>query len=391
MIRCLPDIAFSLALLISAATLAGAEAAPIEIDKMSTHGATESAPHWSRPVMVGHSVAGLTSGECSACHPGKVREWSASLHAKSFSPGLSTQLHPLTDPEFAYSCYKCHAPALIQSEIRANTDTGGGYEKNPFFNEELQKAGVTCVACHMRSGTINGPVKPAAGALEGLHSTVMNPLFTSSTFCAACHQLDNGFVLNGKPLVNTFTEWRESTYGERGVTCQDCHMPERRHLFKGIHDPETTKSAVDFKLVKREGSVTLRITNTGAGHYFPTYITPMVVVRGRLTGRDGGVIKDSEKVERIVRKLPLDLSREEYDTRILPRESFDFKYSLPAGGTKGKKLLIDVTVYPDEFYNRFYRAATDNDWPNFKKEELKEALRLSEESPYILYSTEVEF
>ncbi len=387
MIYSLSVIVFSLSLVIPAAALAGAEAAPME---MGINGAAETDSHWSRPVTVGNSVAGLMPAECSACHPGKLRDWSASLHAKSFSPGLSAQLHPVTDPEFAYGCYNCHAPAVIQSEVRVNADTDSGFEVNPLFNEEFQKSGVTCAACHMRSGTISGPVKPVAGVAEGLHDTVMNPLFTESRFCAACHQLDNGFVLNGKPLVNTFEEWRESSYGEDGVTCQDCHMPGRRHLFKGIHDLEMTKSAVQFRIVKREGSVTLRITNTGAGHYFPTYITPMVVVRGRLSGKDGDMVKGSEKVSRIVRKLPLNLTREEYDTRIPPHGSFDFEYDLPEEGASGKKLFIDVTVYPDEFYNRFYRAATVNAWPNFKKEELKEALRLSEESSYILYSTEVE-
>ena len=359
-------------------------------------GVVESAPaptlpHWSRPVTLGESVAGLMPAECAACHPAKLTEWSDSLHAKSFSPGLVAQLHPLTDQDFASGCYKCHAPALLQSEIIANEAAPGGYEKNPLFNKELQSSGVTCTACHMRSGVINGPTGPAGPAVAGLHNTVKNPLFTDSAFCAACHQLDNGFVLNGKPLVNTYSEWRESSYGKQGTTCQGCHMPKRRHLFKGIHDPEMTRSAVTFKVITRKNNVTLKITNSGAGHYFPTYSTPMIAVRGYLKATDGEVVSGSEKEEWIGRRLPLSLSEEEYDTRIPPRESFEFKYTLPEDGASDNKFfVIEVTVYPDEFYNRFYRAATDNAWPNFKKEELNEALRLSEESSYLLYSTEVE-
>src|SRR5207249_4863664 len=71
------------------------------------------------------------------------------------------------------------------------------------------------------------------------------PAFLRSEFCQSCHQFTpEGFALNGKLLENTYAEWKASRFAREGVQCQDCHMPDRRHLWRGIHDPEMVRSGL---------------------------------------------------------------------------------------------------------------------------------------------------
>jgi hypothetical protein len=90
---------------------------------------------------------------------------------------------------------------------------------------------------------------------------------------------------------------------------------------------------------------TLRITNSGVGHYFPTYVTPRAVVRFELIGKDGKSSPDTQKEAVIGRDVPLDLSRELFDTRIPPGETFTINYTekVPRAGLT---LRTTVTVEP---------------------------------------------
>ena len=102
-------------------------------------------------------------------------------------------------------------------------------------------------------------------------------------------------------------------------------MPDRRHLWGGIHDPEMVKSGITFTLRTRGGTrhragaavrATLTIANTGIGHYFPTYVTPRVVARAEILDATGQPIPESAQECAIGRYVPVDLSREIADTRI---------------------------------------------------------------------------
>jgi hypothetical protein len=222
---------------------------------------------------------------------------------------------------------------------------------------------------------------------------VQNDLFSDAGFCAACHQLDSGYRLNGKLLMNTYAEWSRSGYAAKGITCQGCHMPGRRHLFRGIHDPEMVLGGIDILAERLRGGegakARLKITNSAVGHMFPTYVTPAVEIRGYTVDLDGAQIKESVRKAVIARRVKLDLSREIFDTRIPPGESFSFDYEAEAGAGG---LVLEVWVFPDEFYNRFFSSllkdGTHGDTPdNTKETELKEALRETE-SGYLLYKKE---
>src|ERR687892_1875416 len=137
-------------------------------------------------------------------------------------------------------------------------------------------------------------------------------------------------------------------------------MPDRRHLWRGIHDPEMVKSGVTIDLTTGKPSyrpgetlqAALRMTNSGVGHYFPTYLTPRVVVRFELLGKDGQLVPDTQKEAVIGRDVPLDLSRELSDTRIPPGETVTINYTQKVPGP-GFTLRATVTVEPDYFYSKF--------------------------------------
>jgi hypothetical protein len=302
--------------------------------------------------------------------------------------------HPDEAPGFATSCYKCHAPLIEQSEV---IRTKAGYAINPAFDPVLQNTGVSCAACHLRDSIIYGPTGPTnLEATEGGHYTVKAPLFSSSEFCAACHQLDGGYELNGTVLTNTYNEWKQSKYAKSGITCQKCHMPGGRHLWRGIHDPEMVLSGVDIAAAYEPNaangslSAKLTITNTGVGHMFPTYVTPTVTVMAFLKNDRGNIIEGSRRSATIGRMIALDLSAELFDTRIAPEQSFDLLYSIPDSieTTEAKELLFEITVAPDEFYSRFFASMIENSTHRAgteKHEMLRKAYRATVASEYLLY------
>lgn len=289
------------------------------------------------------------------------------------------------------------------------------YINNPAFDNKLKLSGVSCVVCHLRDGKIYGPTakspppypSPASGegkregGQKAHNGFIEKDFFERAEFCAACHQLDKGYELNGKLLVNTYKEWEESPYSKNNITCQNCHMPDRQHLWLGIHDKEMVMRGVRIGSVRHEKGVRLIITNSGVGHYFPTYATPLVIVKGFMLDENGKAIPSSVKKAFIGRKVSLDLSKEIFDTRIPPEKSFEFDYSPPItplvkspsvppfakgdeGGLRGK-LVFEVRVYPDEFYNRFYKGLLNNKDGSFNRKEIEKALKITEKSNYILF------
>lgn len=214
----------------------------------------------------------LSAETCGLCHPAQFADWRASLHAAAVSPGLLGQLGAF-DLATQRDCLTCHAPreeALERWEAEGLAGTG-------------QIAAIDCAACHVRAHVRHGP---RAIALTPHGEVEQLPLIRQAEFCAPCHQFDEtGLSVNGKPLQNTFTEWRASRYAREGVTCLDCHMPDRSHAFKGIHDPGTTRRGLLVHAWRVRDGLRVLAGNVGAGHALPTYVTPRILIR--LTGADG--------------------------------------------------------------------------------------------------------
>jgi hypothetical protein len=309
------------------------------------------------------------------------------------------------DPETARQCYTCHAPLSEQQELISGVDRLGfaGLVENPQFDRALQGEGLTCAGCHVRGHERFGPRRrdgsiPTTIPREQLphNGATRTPAFQRAEFCKGCHQFGpDGYALNGKFLENTYNEWKAGPYAARGIQCQDCHMPDRRHVWRGIHDPEVVRQGVSIRLTigKRRYApgetltATLTVTNAGVGHLFPTYVTPKVIVRASIADGSGRTVEGTIQEEAIGREVTLDLSRELYDTRIPPGKTHTFAYrrKVPRAGLR---LRASVVVYPDHFYTRFFEATLAGAPGAAGAPLLREALEKTRRSPFPIFEEE---
>lgn len=276
----------------------------------------------------------LSAKVCGYCHPKQHQQWHESLHAQAMSKGLVGQL-ATTSQQNREACLSCHSPRSEQWAVwKAHGSSALG-----------KIDGIDCAGCHVRAYHRFGPRDVA----ETPHGKVKRlELFKRSEFCQKCHQFPpgQGTILNGKPLENTYNEWRASRYSREGKTCQSCHMPEGRHEFKGIHDPEMTRRGLQVHVLRTAQGMYVEAKNIGAGHALPTYGTPRITIRAETT--EQGKVKHAEFViQRRVHWDPKDGWSEISDTRLLPDQSLELR--LPLMPNQGAK--VTVIVQPDQDYH----------------------------------------
>ncbi len=350
------------------------ESAPPE--PVAATGATERlrtlgpflAAHWSIPVAVqgappasfSTAEASLDPATCGACHPEQFAQWRGSLHAAAYSPGLAGQLieGSLAHPLQVRNCLSCHAPLGEQQPFDASL------RPNRDFDPELRSRGLVCAGCHRRGHRTFGPPRradagPQADPLPHGGFEIRDE-YAESRFCAECHQFFDDPGVNGKPLENTFREWERSPQAQVGRQCQDCHMPDRAHLWQGIHDPEMVRQAVEIELLATalDGAVlraVLVLANRDVGHAFPTYVTPRVFLEIVQVGGDGKEIEETRVVGTIGREVDLARSVEIFDTRVLPGESVRLDYEL-ARADAARELVARVRVDPDYHYRGVFQS-----------------------------------
>jgi hypothetical protein len=258
------------------------------------------------------------------------------------------------------------------------------------FDSSLQQSGLVCAACHVRGWQRYGPPRrdgsltasPPGSPHGGVTRTAY---FEDSRFCAGCHQFELP-APNGKSLQNTFEEWRSSRYAEQGLGCQGCHMPDRRHLWRGVHDSVTVSGGVTIEWVTGSArSVALRVTNTRTGHRFPTYVTPEVIVGIELLDADRRVIGGAA-VESAIRRVVesrggiwVELS----DTRLAP----DSSLILAAGAEEPRARFArgTVVVYPDAFYQRMFAGMMAGALSDTSAALISEAYRRASESAFTIF------
>jgi len=367
--------------------------------------------YWRRPIPIqGTAPASFTEREaslrpeaCASCHPQQYADWKGSLHGKAMGPGPWGQIIDLSwnSPHEAVLCMSCHAPLSEQMPFLAE-DNGAAakkHAKNPSYDPQLQLEGITCAACHVRQHRRFGPPKAervSAGYPPGIGNhggAVRTPHFEKAEFCKECHQFDpkETVLVNGKPLQDTFREWQDSAWGKGEASCQQCHMPNRRHLWKGIHDAEWVRGGVRFEAELGGRSpleITLKVTNAAVGHKFPTYITPKVFVRGALLDQSGKMIPGSEQ-ERVIgwdARFEDGGWKEYFDTRVAPGKRFQARFRWPLPG-QAKKIRAWVEIHPDHFYHHHFYPAYLKDRalsPEGRKL-IEKALLDSGRTPYILF------
>lgn len=298
-------------------------------------------PQGPAPSTLAPAQASLSAKQCGRCHAKQVGEWTGSIHSLAAGPGLLGQIDHALSKEQAASCRRCHAPLAEQA-----TDLA------------LRSEGIQCAGCHVRQWTRHGPpnVSPTLLALPGYPLQTME-LYERGDFCMTCHQLPPRTAVNGKPLLNTYKEWLEGPYMKRGVQCQHCHMPNREHTFKGIHDRDTFRQGFELfaHAVRNADSVTVlaEIVNVGAGHYLPTTPTPAVHVTIELLDAKGARVAASEYA--IKRGIYYDGTawHETSDTRIPPGETRSIARAW-TNSARATQARVTIEVHPDAFYETIY-------------------------------------
>lgn len=343
--------------------------------------------------------ASLSSRQCARCHAKQVREWTGSMHARAGSPGLLGQTQRMTDGSKVESCLRCHAPLAEQQPTlragqRGGDDRARAYTANAAFDPELQREGLTCAACHVRDWTRHGPPAPAPSLLT-LPGYPLRPLavFERADLCLACHQLPVRTEVAGRPLLDTYREWLLGPYMPRGVQCQHCHMPNREHTWKGVHDPDTFRQGIAVAAVAVRGAtgtvtVRARVTNVGAGHYLPTTPTPAAWLEITLEDDDGRAIAGAQASRRIGRHLRFaDGAFEEVeDTRIPPGASLELAQGWRGDAVaRAVRARVRVRVRPDDYYEGLYKARLRGKLTPDIRAMFEQALADAEASPYVAY------
>ncbi len=177
-------------------------------------------------------------------------------------------------------------------------------------------------------------------------------------------------------------------------------MPSRRHLWKGIHDPEMVRGGVRVEAqIKGAPSgpggpleVDIQVTNAAVGHKFPSYVTPKVFVRAVRLGETRSVLPGTQRETIIGWDVRSEGGqwKEYFDTRVAPGESFrhTFKWTRPL---QAQKVRAWVEVHPDYFYHvQFYPAYLSGGGLSLESRRLvAEALRESGRTSYTLFEKRI--
>ena len=336
---------------------------------LDSHWAQPIEPQGASPDSTAALVASLAPRDCGSCHPRQFDDWQSSNHARSMGKGLLWQL-PLLGQDAGNRCLGCHAPLAEQKALQAQRI---GWSHAPEFPppgyvaEDLDQQGLVCAACHLRGHQVFGPpARSRTTPVPSVHvELTRHKAFEESEFCAPCHQFpDDGPQVNGKLQENTYQQWLNSPAAKKGEQCQNCHMPDRRHLWRGIHDPEMVRRAMTLNLEltpTEDGNRVLQATlaNVGAGHHLPTYMVPKLLLNVELLQAADQPIQLAKKV--IGWYVETDLRTERFDTRIPAGEQLTLsiplrKITLPENG----RLRVSLDVHPREHYERMFRDVVGN-------------------------------
>jgi len=376
----------------------GPPADPIA-DFLARHWAKPIPPQGTAPAGFSPIEASLAPESCGACHVQQFKDWRSSLHSRTIGPGILWQFHVM-DQADANDCMNCHAPLAEQKALMAREFGWSNAPQSPppaYVPPNLHRQGLVCAGCHVRAHVHYGPVPPKERTSPGSDRLPhggfqVSAAFEDSRFCAVCHQfVPGGPSLNGKLLENTYEEWKTTRYAREGQSCQSCHMPNRRHLWRGIHDPEMVRRAlnVDLKIVRQSRAkfeALVVITNIGAGHDFPTYLVPEVDAELYLTGANGA--GRQLLARRVIGRLTdTALEHELADTRIPAGKSLAFAAGFAPPRARDASVELRISVAPAAFYERVFAHTLEQAarLPPAAVPPLREALADARASRFTLY------
>lgn len=321
------------------------------------------ADHWQRPLAPQGTPpahfsaleASLAPESCGSCHQEQWQDWRQSLHAGTMGAGLLWQFRLLPAAE-ANQCLDCHAPLAEQKALLAQElgwPNAPATKPPAHVPDTLAHEGLVCAGCHLRRHERFGPPAQDSATAVGAHDGfTASTAFADSRFCSSCHQFpEDGPRTAGKLREDTYAQWQASRFATEGLSCQSCHMAERRHLWEGIHSPGMVRSALTATLEINDGKASATLGNTGTGHYFPTYLVPEI--RAQL------VLKEKHREQLLAESIiswqvDIDLERELFDTRLPPDATLSMEAVLPADVPADAEVILRLAVAPGEHYERSF-------------------------------------
>jgi hypothetical protein len=335
-------------------------------------------PQGPPPPQLAPAQASLSAPQCARCHAKQYREWQTSRHRGAVSPGYRAQVMG-QKPDGAARCARCHAPLAEKHD-----------------DKELYAQAVQCAGCHVRGWTRHGPqtVSQTLLPLPDYPKAGLD-IYERADFCMPCHQLPPRVAVNGRPLLDTYREWLEGPYMPRGIQCQHCHMPNREHEFKGIHDPDTFRQGTRLSGMAfwKDGAITVRaeLANVGAGHYTPTTPTPAAWIVIELYDAAGKPIEGAKDSYRIGRDISYDGKWIEHaDTRIAPGDRAVVARAWKGGRTTSATTArVTVEVRPDDYYERLYERQLAKKLPVDRLALYAEALKQAKAARYVAWTRDL--
>ena len=341
----------------------------------------------SRPVAADNTPSsGFAAAQTCNCHSNFVGEWQQSMHAKALSDPIFkaklAEANAATSNRLGPFCLKCHGPVGTMTNQLGNTDP-----------TSASAQGIPCSFCHQVTGAgtptnnvsllvdPSGTYRAQVATPTAPHPTAVSPFHNTSEICGSCHNVAHPG--NGLPVEATYSEWQASPQAKAGTTCQDCHMSvtpgqvgptvgwdagggPRRPVYQmnfmgaqvGLGNPvladQLLQSAATLQLESpgilegaKSTSVTVTITNTGAGHDLPTGLTEVreMWLDVTFTAPDGKVTDLGKHVYGTVLKdangkYPAqlwDAAGIQSDDRIPPKGTSvnSYKFDFPSGAEYG--------------------------------------------------------
>lgn len=249
--------------------------------------------------------------DCAECHERVAAECAEDQHPSAWHNG---PLFP-QDPK-RIECASCHASKPI-FEV--------GLSEDAQVRAERHDEGIGCIECHRAGDEVRGP---RAGR-QGPCNPIRDDAFEGIEVCAPCHAAHG-----------SLEEWRGSSWAERGVTCQGCHMPEievtepdgtrrtvRSHRMRTQRDPAFLKSALSVTATMDGDELLVAITNDGAGHNVPGEIfNRELFLKTTVLREDGAVVEGHRESMRTTRRTQ---RTSESSTQIRPGEVRTYRYAMP--------------------------------------------------------------
>ncbi|EMY71061.1 ammonia-forming cytochrome c nitrite reductase subunit c552 [Leptospira vanthielii] len=364
--------------------------------------------HWKHPIAEQGLPPGnfsnleknLDPNACGSCHKNQYQNWEKSFHAKSANKGFLWQKEILSSEEYR-SCFQCHSPlAETKSEL---SDTYKTKEilnsKAHNFPEGISNPSIICASCHIRNQIRFGP-PPRTNLVHEYQSNklphngyVVKQEFEASEFCKSCHESkETGVKLAGKRLMEVYSEWKKSPFAKHGIQCQNCHMPDREHSWKGIHDKTFVQNSLlpTWTITENKGiyHIKAELKSIGVGHAFPTYIVPKIYLRFYvvLKEKPTPILLEESVIGRIVNT---NLTEEYLDTRIQPQKSHFVRFDFEPKENKIQKFLWELEVDPDEQYIRSFEEQLREKGDKLSiptKKLLQESLSEKKNSRYMLFT-----